>query len=611
MVAPAAGEATDQLSIVTVGHVDHGKSTLLGRLYADTGSLPDGKLEKVQAVCRQQGKEFEYAFLFDAFLEEQEQGITIDTARTFFRWGHREYIIIDAPGHKEFLKNMISGAARAEAALLVIDAHEGVQEQSRRHGHLLSLLGVHQVSVIVNKMDLMGYDQATFADIESEYRDFLGTLGVSPERFIPVSAKLGDNVADVSGNMPWYSGPTVLDQLGLFAKPPTTEAQPLRFPIQDVYKFDERRILSGRIEAGRVAIGDRLVFSPSHKSAFVKSIEGFNVSPATTVARAGRSVGVTLDEQIFVERGEVASVEMTTPLVATSLRCNVFWMGTRPLEMGRRYLLRLATREVACEVAEIHGIIDASDLEARGKQRQVAKNEVAELTLQTRYPIACDRYRDFQATGRFVIVDEYDVAGGGIITEVVRDEHTTLLEQARERDLGWLTGDVTPDERAINYGHRPALVLLTGDANAASLLARRIERGLVSDGRHTYLLESENLRRGVEADLVASAGEEIARRFGEVARLLLDTGLIVVSTTSAFRTLDTEAIMALVHPSPVVAVHLGRENTRDARDADLVFAADGDVEELGTQVERALRERGILTHEPTGRSMTPYTNYAI
>jgi len=611
VVAPAAGEATDQLSIVTVGHVDHGKSTLLGRLYADTGSLPDGKLEKVQAVCRQQGKEFEYAFLFDAFLEEQEQGITIDTARTFFRWGHREYIIIDAPGHKEFLKNMISGAARAEAALLVIDAHEGVQEQSRRHGHLLSLLGVHQVSVIVNKMDLMGYDQATFADIESEYRDFLGTLGVSPERFIPVSAKLGDNVADVSGNMPWYSGPTVLDQLGLFAKPPTTEAQPLRFPIQDVYKFDERRILSGRIEAGRVAIGDRLVFSPSHKSAFVKSIEGFNVSPATTVARAGRSVGVTLDEQIFVERGEVASVEMTTPLVATSLRCNVFWMGTRPLEMGRRYLLRLATREVACEVAEIHGIIDASDLEARGKQRQVAKNEVAELTLQTRYPIACDRYRDFQATGRFVIVDEYDVAGGGIITEVVRDEHTTLLEQARERDLGWLTGDVTPDERAINYGHRPALVLLTGDANAASLLARRIERGLVSDGRHTYLLESENLRRGVEADLVASAGEEIARRFGEVARLLLDTGLIVVSTTSAFRTLDTEAIMALVHPSPVVAVHLGRENTRDARDADLVFAADGDVEELGTQVERALRERGILTHEPTGRSMTPYTNYAI
>jgi bifunctional enzyme CysN/CysC len=611
VAALATAEATEQLSIVTVGHVDHGKSTLLGRLYADTGSLPDGKLEKVQAICRQQGKEFEYAFLFDAFLEEQEQGITIDTARTFFRWGHRDYIIIDAPGHKEFLKNMISGAARAEAALLVIDAHEGVQEQSRRHGHLLSLLGVHQVAVIVNKMDLERYDEQTFANIEAEYRQFLGTLGVRPERFIPVSAKLGDNVAEKSGNMPWYVGPTVLDQLGLFAKPATTDAQPLRFPIQDVYKFDERRILAGRIEAGGVAVGDRLVFSPSNKSAVVKSIEGFSVNPAATVAGAGRSIGVTLDEQIFVERGEVASLEATTPLVATSLRCNVFWMGTRPLEMGRRYLLRLATREVACEVAAIHGIIDASDLEARSAQTQVAKNEVAELTLQTRSPIACDRYRDFQATGRFVLVDEYDVAGGGIITEVVRDEHTTLLEQARERDLGWITGDVTSDERAANYGHRPALVLLTGDANATSALARRIERRLVSDGRHAYLLESENLRRGVEADLVASAGEEIARRFGEVARLLLDTGLIVVSTTSAFRTLDTEAIMALVHPSAVVAVHLGRENTRDARDADLVFSADGDVEELGGQVERELRERGILTHETGGRSLTPYTNYAI
>src|SRR4051812_30748035 len=184
-----ATKPSETMNIVIVGHVDHGKSTLLGRLYADSGSLPDGKLEKVQAICRQQGKEFEYAFLFDAFLEEQEQGITIDTARTFFRWGHRDYIIIDAPGHKEFLKNMISGAARAEAALLVIDAHEGVQEQSRRHGHLLSLLGVTQVAVIVNKMDLERYDEATFSRIETEYREFLATLGVQSERFIPVSAK--------------------------------------------------------------------------------------------------------------------------------------------------------------------------------------------------------------------------------------------------------------------------------------------------------------------------------------------------------------------------------------------------------------------------------------
>src|SRR5438046_4825017 len=197
----ATSQATENLNIVIVGHVDHGKSTLLGRLYADTGSLPDGKLEKVQAICRQQGKEFEYAFLFDAFLEEQEQGITIDTARTFFIWNGRQYIIIDAPGHKEFLKNMVSGAARAEAALLVIDALEGVKEQSRKHGYLLSLLGVRQVAVVVNKMDLVGYRQDVFGAIETEYRAFLAQLKVTPERFVPVSAKLGDNIAKPSVHM--------------------------------------------------------------------------------------------------------------------------------------------------------------------------------------------------------------------------------------------------------------------------------------------------------------------------------------------------------------------------------------------------------------------------
>src|SRR5713226_4625743 len=194
-MAETISKPSESLNIVIVGHVDHGKSTLLGRLYADTGSLPDGKLEKVQAICRQQGKEFEYAFLFDAFLEEQEQGITIDTARTFFSWGGREYIIIDAPGHKEFLKNMVSGAARAEAALLVIDAEEGVQEQSKRHGYLLSLLGVPQVGVVVNKMDLVGYSHDRYTAVVDEYGAFLAQLGVTPERFVPASASLGDNVA--------------------------------------------------------------------------------------------------------------------------------------------------------------------------------------------------------------------------------------------------------------------------------------------------------------------------------------------------------------------------------------------------------------------------------
>ena len=204
---PAAVDVRDRMNIVIVGSVDHGKSTLLGRLYADTGTLPEGKVEKIQAICKQQGKEFEYAFLFDAFLEEQQQGVTIDTARTFFQWAGRQYIIIDAPGHKEFLKNMVSGAARAEAALLLIDALEGVKDQSKRHGLLLSMLGVRQVTVVVNKMDLVDYQQETFALIEKEYRAFLSQLDVTPQFVIPASAKRGDNIATPSPHMPWHTGP--------------------------------------------------------------------------------------------------------------------------------------------------------------------------------------------------------------------------------------------------------------------------------------------------------------------------------------------------------------------------------------------------------------------
>ena len=247
----APANKTEHMQIVIVGHVDHGKSTVLGRLYADTGSLPEGKLEKVQAICRQQGKEFEYAFLFDAFLEEQEQGITIDTARTFFGWQGRQYIILDAPGHSEFLKNMVSGAARAEAALLIIDALEGVKEQSKRHGLLLSLLGIKQVGVVVSKMDLVGYRQDTFDAIEKEFREYLASLNVVPDRVLPVSAKFGDNIVTRSEQMAWYTGPTILETLSRFTNEAPKTDQPLRLPVQDVYKFDARRIIAGRIAAGR------------------------------------------------------------------------------------------------------------------------------------------------------------------------------------------------------------------------------------------------------------------------------------------------------------------------------------------------------------------------
>ncbi|MEQ1628100.1 MAG: GTP-binding protein, partial [Nitrospira sp.] len=565
------------------------------------GSLPDGKLEKVQAICRQQGKDFEYAFLFDAFLEEQEQGITIDTARTFFIWKGRQYIIIDAPGHKEFLKNMISGAARAEAALLLIDALEGVKEQSKKHGYLLSLLGVRQFAVVVNKMDLVGYRQDVFDAIEKEYREFLGQFKAVPECIIPVSAKLGDNIANRSTNMAWYTGPTVLDQLSRFKKEAAQSEQPLRFPVQDVYKFDARRIIAGRITAGKLKVGDHLVFSPSNKRANIRSVEAFNIDPPPTEGYAGQSIGITLDEQIFVERGEIATHQDQLPSVSTAFRANLFWLGKRPLERGRKYQLRVANKEVDCEVATIHRIIDTMDLAQQQGSTTVNKNQVAELTLRTKTPVAFDLSASFEATGRFVLVDEYDIAGGGIVTELIHDDQEFLREEARRRDFAWVKGEVGVEDRARQYGHRAAIVLFTGGRHTGkSLLARQLEGRLVADGRHAYLLDGENLRRGLDADLTdeeRGQTDEMARRYGEVARLLIDTGLIVVSTTNPFGVHYKEAVQAirtLVNPAPVIAVHMSKTSEEPPQNTDIVLSGPTDLDIATKQIMDELKKRGVL-----------------
>lgn len=612
--AGAVSKPEENLNIVIVGHVDHGKSTLLGRLYADTNSLPDGKLEKVQAICKQQGKEFEYAFLFDAFLEEQEQGITIDTARTFFMWKGRQYIIIDAPGHKEFLKNMISGAARAEAALLLIDALEGVKEQSKKHGYLLSLLGVRQFAVVVNKMDLVGYRQDVFEGIEKEYREFLGQFKAVPAQFIPVSAKLGDNIANRSKQMSWYSGPTVLDTLGAFKKEAARSEQPLRLPVQDVYKFDARRIITGRITAGRIKVGDHVVFSPSNKRANVRTVEAFNIDPQPTEGQAGQSIGVTLDEQIFVERGEIASHQESLPSVSTAFRANLFWLGKRPLEKGRKYLLRVATKEVDCEVVSIHRIIDTMDLSQQQGSHTVNKNQVAELTLRTKIPVAFDLSASFEATGRFVLVDEYDISGGGIVTELVHDDQEFLREEARRRDFAWVKGEVTVEDRAQQYGHRAAIVLITGGRHTGkSFLARKLEGRLVADGRHAYLLDGENLRRGLDADLSEEErGQttEMARRYGEVARLLMDTGLIVVSTTNPFGLAyreASEAIRTLVHPAPVIAVHMSKTAEEPPPNTDVAFAGPTDFDAATARILDELKRRGVLAQAIGAKPVFQYS----
>lgn len=403
------------LNIVIVGHVDHGKSTMVGRLMHDTDSLPDGKYDAVARVCEETGKEFEFAFLLDALEEERDQGITIDTAQTRFHTDKRSYVIIDAPGHKEFLKNMVTGAASAEAALLLIDAEEGVQEQSRRHGYLLHLLGIRQVTVVVNKLDLVDYSQEVFERVRAEYLAFLRELGVTAQFVIPVSAREGDNIARPSENMPWYDGPTVLDALDLFEEHASREESPLRMPVQDVYKFDKRRIIAGRVESGTISEGDTIIFSPSGHQGIVKSIERWQ-SSRNGAASAGESVGITLEEQVFVERGDVISHPANLPKKSSIVQGNLFWLGDRHLTVGQKYVIKLATQEVECRVSTISGVINTATLAKVGEVAgEVAKNEVATVVFDLKRDVAFDAASEIVETGRFVIVDGFDVAGGGII----------------------------------------------------------------------------------------------------------------------------------------------------------------------------------------------------
>lgn len=404
-----------KVNIVIVGHVDHGKSTLVGRLLHDTGSLPEGKYDAVARICEDTGKVFEFAFLLDALEEERDQGITIDNAQIRFETEKRGYVIIDAPGHKEFLKNMITGAASAEAAVLLIDAEEGVQEQSRRHGYLLHLLGIQQVAVVINKMDLIGFSELAYTQVAQEYVDFLSELGVSARHVIPVSARDGDNIANRSERMAWYKGPTVLEALDGFDARAAQEGAPLRLPVQDVYKFDKRRIIAGRVESGTIQAGDKVVFSPSGRTAMVKTIERWQ-SPRDGAAEAGESIGITLDEQIFVERGEIVSHVECAPRTAEVIQGNVFWLGNRPLTPAKSYTLKLATQEVECSVSGVSGVLNTSTLvRSAPGTGEIARNEAGSVIFDLKRPVAYDEASRIVETGRFVIVDGYDVAGGGII----------------------------------------------------------------------------------------------------------------------------------------------------------------------------------------------------
>jgi len=518
---PLPADGGRPLPIVIVGHVDHGKSTLVGRLLNDTGSLPEGKVEAMREMSRRRGMPFEWSFVMDALQAERDQGITIDTTQVRFRTPRRRYLVIDAPGHREFLKNMITGAAGAEAALLVLDVMEGTLEQSRRHAYLLHLLGVRQVALAVNKMDLAEFDLERFERVSGVMTRYLGDLGIVPSAVVPISARNGNNVLERCPQMDWYQGPTVIEALDAFEPAPNLGDRPLRFPVQDVYKFDERRIIAGRIESGRLAVGDTLQFAPGGRQAKVASIESWSEPEARRSAEAGQSIGITLDQPIFIERGQVAAHGETAPLEANQVRVRLFWLGQRPLQVGARYRLKLNTAEYSVTVQGIDRVIDVSDLSSR-EDEQVQRNEVAEVVLASRLPVVADDFAASPNTGRGVLLDGYDIVGGCTIEAVVPTppRHITPVGHA-----------VTTADRTRANGHRGGILWLTGlSGSGKSTLALALERELFRRGCQVFALDGDTLRQGINQDLDFSpeARAENVRRVAEVARLFAEAGVIVI-----------------------------------------------------------------------------------
>ena len=404
------------LKIVITGHVDHGKSTLIGRLLFDTGSLSSDKIEEIRQICTALGKEFEYGYILDNLEEERDQGITIDTTQIFFSSKKRHYVIIDAPGHVEFIKNMITGASQADTAVIIIDAEEGIREQTKRHAFILSMLGIKKVIVLINKMDRVGYDQEHFTSVKDVCMDFLRGIGLEALHVIPISASNGDNVAIKSVHISWYRGPAFLEALDSFEVRSIFQKAPLRFVVQDIYNFS-KRIIAGKIVSGTIRQNDTVTVLPSGEKTQVRSLEEYLRTP--DVAETGKCIGITTSDKVFCDRGYVFSDPLDTPVVTQRFRANVFWMDKNPCKKGQPILFRCSTQEVYGKITDVHTVINSSSLELMGSDLDEIKNrEVAQVTIQTEKPVIIEPFTKTPELGRFVLVKE-NVSAGGIITEVL------------------------------------------------------------------------------------------------------------------------------------------------------------------------------------------------
>jgi bifunctional enzyme CysN/CysC len=521
------------LRFITCGSVDDGKSTLIGRLLYDAKMIFEDQLAALEADSKKvgtQGGEIDFALLVDGLAAEREQGITIDVAYRYFSTDKRKFIVADTPGHEQYTRNMVTGASTADLAVILIDARKGVLTQTRRHSFLVSLIGIRHIVLAVNKMDLVGYDESVFDRIVADYRAFAAEIGLTEILAIPISGLRGDNITSKSDATPWYAGPTLMQHLERVEIDETRlQAGPLRLPVQWVNRPNlDFRGFAGEIASGAARPGDRVRILPSGRESRIARI--VTKDGDLELAVAGQSVTLTLADEVDCSRGDIIAAADAPAEVADQFETTIVWMGEEPLLPGRPYWLKLGAKTVSATVTEPKYKINVNTLEHLAAKR-LELNEIAVCNLSLDQPVAFDPYTENHDTGGFILIDRISngTVGAGMIRFALR----------RAQNIHWQALDVTKATRAAAKNQRPAVLWFTGLSGAGkSTIANLVEKKLQAMGRHTYTLDGDNVRHGLNRDLGFTDADRVEniRRVAEVARLMADAGLIVlVSFISPFR----------------------------------------------------------------------------
>jgi bifunctional enzyme CysN/CysC len=557
-------ETKSLLRFITCGSVDDGKSTLIGRLLYDSKMIFEDQMAALEADSKKmgtQGQNIDFALLVDGLAAEREQGITIDVAYRFFSTEKRKFIVADTPGHEQYTRNMITGASTADLAVILIDARRGVLTQTKRHSYLVSLIGIKNVVLAINKMDLVNYSKEVFDRILADYSAFAANLNIDKIVPIPISAFVGDNITERSGNTSWYRGPTLMQHLETVEVARAAVEAPFRLPVQWVNRPNlDFRGFSGMIAGGTVHAGDLVKIMPSAKQSRVARVLLDGDLPYAT---SGQSITLTLEDEVDCSRGDVICAAENPAEVSDQFETTIVWMHEQPLLPGRTYLLKLGTQIVSASVTTLKHKVNVNTLE-QVPGRELELNEIGVCNISLDRPVAFDAYEQNRDTGGFILIDRlsHETVGAGLIHFALR----------RAQNIHWQAVDVTRTARSGQKGQQAAVLWFTGLSGAGkSTIANLVEKRLFALGRHTTMLDGDNVRHGLNRDLGFTDTDRVEniRRVAEVARLMTDAGLIVlVSFISPFRS-ERQMARDLLPPGEFLEVHvdtpLAVAETRDVK----------------------------------------------